>query len=157
MWPLQGSKFMLCIACLKEMGILHKRSFWRRKNMRVQGQWEAQWSACTIWMHIMKCTSRCTKLKTKLPWTESSQNTPPLFPFYFEAKVGRGHLVENCICPLHRSSQSLICARSTIGFSGRTTTFAERLLWEISDAFVDAELRGIEVTCIVMATGDNLA
>ena len=79
------------------------------------------------------------------------------FPFYFEAKVGRGHLVENCICPLHRSSQSLICARSTIGFSGRMTTFAERLLWEISDAFVDAELRGIEVTCIVVATGDNLA
>ena len=34
--------------------------------------------------------------------------------------------------------------------------FAEHVLWEIIDAFVDTKLRGIEATCNIMVTGDNL-
>ena len=84
---------------------------------------------------------------------------PPPFAYYFEAKVGRGLLLEMfvlCICPLPRSSQSLIHKRSTIGAFLNNGSFTERVLWDISNAFVDTKPRGIKATCIILVTCDNL-
>ena len=41
--------------------------------------------------------------------------------------------------------------------SGRMAASLKCVLWEISDAVVDTKLRGIEATCIVVLTVNDLA
>ena len=67
-------------------------------------------------------------------YTESSWKYTFLFAHYFEAKVGRGVLLEYSIClvltPLPRSLQSLICVRFTVGAFWKNGSFSESVLRE---------------------------
>ena len=49
----------------------------------------------------------------------------------------------------------MVCPRTTIEAFWKNGSFAEHVLWEINDTFVDTKPRGIEVTSTVMVT-DNL-
>ena len=64
-----------------------------------------------------------------------------------------------CIHPSLRSSQSLICARSTIKMTAvafwKNSSFDERLLQEINGTCVHAKPRGIEAICIVSSDRDD--
>jgi len=57
-----------------------------------------------------------------------------------------------CIHPLPCSSQSLTHKVDSL----EERRLAKRVLSEINDAFVDTKPRGIEATCIVVVTGDDL-
>ena len=38
----------------------------------------------------------------------------------------------------------------------KNSSFTEHVPWEITDAFVETNSRGIKATCIIVVTGDNL-
>ena len=59
-----------------------------------------------------------------------------------------------CIHLLPRFLQSL---RLTVRAFWKNRSFAECVLREISSAFVDTKLRGIEATCIVIVIRDIIA
>ena len=75
-------------------------------------------------------------------------------------KSGKWHLLEYSICPVHTPPPLfltiLIRARSTVGAFWKNGSFSEHVIQKISDTCVDAKPRGIEATCIVVVTGDNL-
>ena len=68
------------------------------------------------------------------------------------AEVGRGRLLKYSICLMHMPP-SLVKGRQ----SGRMAASLKYVLWEISDAVVDTKPRGIEATCIIVLTVNDLA
>ena len=85
----------------------------------------------------------------KCSCTVSSQNISSCFTHYFEAKVGRGCLLEYSIslvlAPHPTRFLTMLHTRSTITVTA--VAFTEHVLWEIRAVLVLTKLRGIEATC----------
>ena len=60
--------------------------------------------------------------------------------------MGRGHLLKYSICLMHIPLPSI----------WKNDSFSEYVLWEISDGFDDTKPRGIEATCIIVVTVNDL-
>ena len=75
--------------------------------------------------------------------------------------MGKEHLLKYSICLVHTPPPSFLTIfsthESTVGAFWKNGSFSECVLREISDVFVDTKPRGIEATCIIVETGDDLA